>query len=83
MAKMIEEAVAALPADEQKLCDQEKLVQFVRDEGLNCKTAADVVSELERTPAEIKAAMAELKIAPESFYDALLNVAENAEDSSH
>ena len=79
MAKMIDEAVAALPADEQPSCDKEKLVQFVRVDGLGCRTAEDVVFELERDPGAIKAKMVELKIAPESFYDALLKVAENTD----
>ena len=79
IAKMIDEAVAALPAAEQASCDKEKLLQFVRVDGLGCKTAEDVVSEMERSPDEIKAKLVELKMAPESFYAALLKVAENTD----
>ena len=79
MAKMIDEAVAVLPAAEQTSCDKEKLLQFIRVDGLGCKTAEDVVSELERARDEITSKFVELQIAPESFYDALLKVAENTD----
>jgi len=81
MKAMITEAIASLPADEQKQCDAVKLLQFIALDGagLCCHTAEDVEAEIGSRGDEMKAKIAEDKIGSAGFVPALLAIAEKTD----